>query len=199
MSLKLAHKWAIASHLGPGGSGGTVDFSVVIVELFDERTGIRAWGEASPSTRYNEDVQFIEQPMPATTPRSDWVWLKERSPIPLIADESYVTAADASFCGECFHGVNVKLVKAGGITPAFEALQAARKHGLKTLLGCMIETSILLSAAAHLAELTDFLDLDGNLLITNDPFMGVACDNGLLAFSENLPTSGLRVMPRRPA
>jgi L-alanine-DL-glutamate epimerase-like enolase superfamily enzyme len=144
-------------------------------------------------------VEFIEQPMPASAPRADWIWLKERSPIPIMADESYHTAEDVSFCQECFHAVNVKLMKAGGITPAFEALQAARKNGLKSMLGCMIETSVLISAAAHLAELTDFLDLDGNLLITNDPFLGVACDRGFLSFPDSLPASGLRVVPRPPA
>ncbi len=64
----------------------------------------------------------------------------------------------------------MKLLKTGGVTPACEALKAARKAGLKTMIGCMIETSILISAAAHLAELTDHLDIDGNLLITNDPY-----------------------------
>ena len=65
--------------------------------------------------------------------------------------------------------MNVKLVKTGGITGAYEALQAARKAGLKTMIGCMIESSVLISAAAHLAELTNHLDIDGNLLIKNDP------------------------------
>jgi len=75
--------------------------------------------------------------------------------------------------GGMFHGVNVKLVKTGGISGGFEALQAARKAGLKTMIGCMIETSILINAAAHLAELCDYLDVDGNILCTNDPYIGV--------------------------
>ena len=342
--LKLAHKWTIASRLGPGGSGGTVEFPVVLVRLFDPRTGITAFGEAAPSSRYGESVdscaeafahfdpagldfsqldasrellktlgpgreaargaldmalldghgqwaskpvhslfgldfknrahltsfsigidspevvaqkvreareypvlklkvgspndasnlralrevspsvrvrldaneawktpeealhqleqlatdpgiEFIEQPMPASTSRADWVWLKQRSPIPIMADESFVSAADAGVCGECFHAVNVKLVKTGGVTGAFEALSAARREGLKTMLGCMIETSVLISAAAHLAALTDWLDLDGNLLITNDPFEGVACDRGWLYWPESAPAGGLRVRP----
>lgn len=79
---------------------------------------------------------------------------------------------------------------------ALETLQAARKAGLKTMIGCMIETSVLISAAAHLAELTDFPDLDGNLLITNDPFSGVTADKGILSFARAEEKNGLRVMAR---
>src|SRR5689334_21449843 len=98
--------------------------------------------------------------MPASTSAKDWIWLKQRSPLPVFADESYHLAKDITHVSECFHGVNVKLVKTGGITAGFEALQAARKAGLKTMIGCMIETSILISAAAQLAELCDFMDVD---------------------------------------
>ena len=91
--------------------------------------------------------------------------LKARSPLPLFADESFHFAADAERCAEGFHGVNVKLIKTGGISAGCDALQAARKAGLKTMLGCMIESSLLITAAAHLAELTDYLDLDGNVEI----------------------------------
>jgi L-alanine-DL-glutamate epimerase-like enolase superfamily enzyme len=90
----------------------------------------------------------------------------------------------------------VKLVKTGGISAGFEALQAARKAGLKTMIGCMIETSILISAAAHLAELCDFLDIDGNILITNDPYLGVTSPKGLLSFANAPEPNGLRVVPR---
>ncbi len=128
------------------------------------------------------NVQFVEQPMPPQLPEADWAWLKERSPLPLIGDESYQSAADAESCAQRFHGVNVKLVKTGGITPGRTALEAARQHGLKTMLGCMIESSVLISAGAHLAELTDYLDLDGNILITNDPFVGVQTRQGIMNF-----------------
>jgi L-Ala-D/L-Glu epimerase len=141
-------------------------------------------------------IQYIEQPMPATTPAKDWVWLKQRAPLPIFADESYHLAGDAALAAECFHGVNVKLVKTGGISAGFEALRAARKAGLKTMIGCMIETSILISAAAHLAELCDYLDVDGNLLITNDPYRGVTAEQGLLAFATASEKTGLRVAPR---
>lgn len=145
----------------------------------------------------DKHIEYIEQPMPANTPVSDWAWLKARSPLPIYADESYHHAGDAPRCAGCFHGVNVKLVKTGGISGGFEALSAARKLGLKTMIGCMIETSILISAAAHLAELCDHLDLDGNVLITNDPFLGVASDHGLLSFANAPEKTGLRVSPRK--
>lgn len=140
-------------------------------------------------------IELIEQPMPATTAKEDLVWLKEHSALPLFADESYHLAADAAHCAECFHGVNVKLIKTGGVSAGFEALKAARQAGLKTMIGCMIETSVLISAATHLAELCDYLDLDGNLLITNDPFRGVTAENGVLSFANASQRFGLRVSP----
>jgi L-alanine-DL-glutamate epimerase-like enolase superfamily enzyme len=138
-------------------------------------------------------IQFIEQPMPADTNPADLKWLKERSPLPLFADESYHLAKDVPHCLECFHGVNVKLCKTGGVSNGYEALKAARNVGLKTMIGCMIETSILISAAAHLAELTDYLDIDGNLLTTNDPYLGVTAEKGLLSFTSATEKTGLRV------
>ena len=141
-------------------------------------------------------IEFIEQPMPASMPSEDFAWLKERSPLPIMADESYLNAGDLARCAGCFHAVNVKLCKTGGVTRGFEALAAARKAGLKTMLGCMIESSILTAAAAHLAELTDWLDLDGNLLITNDPYAGITSENGLLSFAHATESFGLRVRAR---
>jgi L-alanine-DL-glutamate epimerase-like enolase superfamily enzyme len=141
-------------------------------------------------------IQFVEQPLPRSLNQEDFIWLKERSPLLLFADESCRTERDIPFCAECFHGVNVKLAKTGGMTTAYETLQAARQAGLKTMIGCMIETSVLISAAAHLAELADFLDLDGNLLITDDPYAGVTAENGVLSFAKAKEKFGLRVTPR---
>jgi len=138
-------------------------------------------------------IQFIEQPMPQTTHPRDLAWLKERSPLPLLADESYHSAQDTAHCAEFFHGVNVKLVKTGGVSAGYEALKAARAAGLKTMIGCMLETSILISTAAHLAELCDFLDVDGNLLTTNDPYAGVTAERGMLSFQSAQERVGLRV------
>jgi L-alanine-DL-glutamate epimerase-like enolase superfamily enzyme len=141
-------------------------------------------------------IQFVEQPMPAATNPKDLIWLKERSPLPLFGDESYHTAKDVAHCAECYHGVNVKLSKTSGISGGYEALQAARKAGLKTMIGCMIETSILISAAAHLAELCDHLDVDGNILTTNDPYLGVTAEKGILSFASAPEKIGLRVRAR---
>jgi len=75
-------------------------------------------------------------------------------------------------------------------------LQAARKRGLKTMIGCMIESSVLITAAAHLAELTDHLDIDGNILISNDPYLGATAEKGIISFANAPETSGLRVKAR---
>jgi L-alanine-DL-glutamate epimerase-like enolase superfamily enzyme len=141
-------------------------------------------------------IQFVEQPMPRTASVEDLTWLKARSPLPLYADESCHSIKDIARCAECFHGVNVKLVKTGGVSMAYETLQAARKAGLKTMIGCMIETSVLVTAAAHLAELADHLDIDGNILITNDPFAGVTAEKGILSFAQTKEKTGLRVSRR---
>lgn len=342
--LNLAHRWTIASGLGPGGSGGTTTYQVAIVELTDT-DGLTGLGEAAPSTRYQENIdttlaflarveasqlsfkdvpasmayldtiapgnfapkcalnialldgaarlagrtiydhlglgftegkhitsfsigidrpevirqkvagaerypvlklkvgspddrlnlgalreaaptktvrvdgneawktkeealrniewlaqdphiEFIEQPMPAASDPRDIRWLKDRTPLPIMGDESYKSAADLDLCAECYHAVNVKLVKTGGISGAYEALQAARKAGLKTMIGCMIESSILITAAAHLAELTDYLDIDGALLITNDPYLGATAEKGLISFASTPEKLGLRVCGR---
>lgn len=144
-------------------------------------------------------IEFVEQPMPATTETKDLRWLKERAPLPVMADESYLSARDTTHCAECFHAVNVKLVKTGGISGAFEALQTARRAGLKTMIGCMIESSILISAAAHLAGLADYLDIDGNLLITNDPYAGATAERGLISFAPAEEKLGLRARARTGA
>jgi len=93
--------------------------------------------------------------------------------------------------------VNVKLVKTGGISGAYDVLTAARKAGLKTMIGCMIESSVLISAAAHLAELADHLDIDGNLLISNDPYAGATGRDGVVSFAEAPEPYGLRVRARK--
>jgi L-alanine-DL-glutamate epimerase-like enolase superfamily enzyme len=141
-------------------------------------------------------VEFVEQPMPAASSPENLAWLKTRSPLPLFADEACHTARDIPQCAEGYHGVNVKLGKAGGISGAYDVLQAARGAGMKTMIGCMIETSVLITAAAHLAGLADHLDLDGNLLITNDPYRGVTAERGILSFAGAPAPTGLRVASR---
>ncbi len=144
-------------------------------------------------------VEFVEQPMPPDRPTADWAWLKARSPLPLFGDELYQGPEDAARCAECVHGINVKLVKTGGITRGKLALEAARAQGLRTMIGCMIESSVLISAGAHLAALADHLDLDGSVLVTNDPYAGVRNEGGTLRFAGVEPLVGLRVKPRDSA
>ncbi len=122
-------------------------------------------------------VELIEQPMPAAR-FDDYGWLKERSPIPVFADESLMTSADLARIAPAFHGVNIKLMKCGGPQEALRLVAAARALGLKLMLGCMVESSLGIAAAAAVSPLFDYADLDGSLLISNDPFRGPTFDNG---------------------
>ncbi len=137
-------------------------------------------------------IEFIEQPMPAACLR-DMAWLRERVNIPFIADESLRTVEDFPQLREAFDGINIKLMKCGGLRPARALIDAARGASMKVMLGCMIETSVGISAAAQLLGAADYVDLDGNLLITNDPYDGAAAIDGLL----HPPTGpGIGVRPR---
>ncbi len=117
-------------------------------------------------------IEIVEQPMPAAR-AAEMEWLKSRSPLPLFADESLMKAADIPGIARGFHGINVKLMKCGGIQEAVRMVALARAMGLETMLGCMIETSLGITAGAAISPLFDYADLDGNLLIANDPFRGV--------------------------
>ncbi len=123
------------------------------------------------------NVEFIEQPMPYDS-YDDMTKIKSRLALPVIADESARTEKDVKRCVEAFDGINVKLVKAGGLTPARRMLEAARELGLKTMIGCMTESSIGISAAAQLLPLCDYADLDGALLLKKDIANGVKIENG---------------------
>ena len=136
-------------------------------------------------------VEFVEQPLPAD--RLDEIReLRKRSPLPFIADESIHDAADIPKLAGAFDGINLKLAKCGGIAPALEAIAVARAHGLKILLGCMIESSLGIAAALAVAPLVDWLDLDGHLLIESDPFEGLGFRDGRLIPSDR---PGLGVEP----
>src|ERR1022692_197334 len=124
-------------------------------------------------------VEFIEQPMPADM-LEETRWVRSRVHIPIIADEACQHAADIPRLKECFAGVNVKLDKSGGMLEAYRMIEIAKALGMKTMLGCMISSSVSVTAAAHLSPLVDFCDLDGNLLISNDPFHGVRVEKGKL-------------------
>lgn len=124
-------------------------------------------------------VELIEQP----TDPDDIAGLKfvrENSSLPIIADESVKRATDIPKLSGTVDGINIKLVKCGGLLEALRMIHMARANGLLVMIGCMIESSLGISAAAHLSPLVDYADLDGNLLIINDPFLGVTLDKGRL-------------------
>jgi L-alanine-DL-glutamate epimerase-like enolase superfamily enzyme len=139
----------------------------------DANTG---WTRATASALLPElvdlGVELIEQPFPARAYR-DLGWLQERSDLPIVADESAVTEEDLDALDGVVAGVNVKLAKVGGIGPARSMLEAARARGFRTFLGCMEETSVGIAASAVVASLADWVDLDGNLLLADDPFSGL--------------------------
>jgi L-alanine-DL-glutamate epimerase-like enolase superfamily enzyme len=117
-------------------------------------------------------VELIEQPFPARAHR-DLAWLQERSPLPIVADESAVFPADLAGLVGVVAGVNVKLAKCGGIAPARRMLEEARGLGFRTFLGCMEETSIGIAASVAVASLAEWVDLDGCLLLADDPYEGL--------------------------
>ncbi len=128
-------------------------------------------------------VEFIEQPLPAENWRGAKV-VYENSILPIIADESCIIESDVEKCYNHFHGVNIKLMKCGGLTPAKRMITNAASLGLKTMVGCMTESSVGISAIAHLTPMLDYVDMDGALLLKNDIARGVKLENGNIIFSE---------------
>jgi L-alanine-DL-glutamate epimerase-like enolase superfamily enzyme len=126
-----------------------------------------------------QGVEFMEQPMPAEM-IEETRWVRSRVHLPIIADESCRQAADIPKLKDAFDGVNVKLDKSGGMLEAHRMIQVAKALGMKTMLGCMVSSSVSVTAAAHLSPLVDYADLDGNLLIANDPYQGVKVRKGKL-------------------
>jgi L-alanine-DL-glutamate epimerase-like enolase superfamily enzyme len=127
-------------------------------------------------------VEFLEQPMKA----DNWEGHKEvykYSILPIIADESCIIEEDVAKCHNHFHGVNVKLVKCGGLTPGRRMIQQAKALGLKTMVGCMTESSVGISAIAHLLPQLDYVDMDGALLLAEDIATGVTIKKGLISYS----------------
>lgn len=121
-------------------------------------------------------VELIEQPFPAH--RLDQLaWLQKRTELPIVADESAETTDDLLALVGVVAAVNVKLMKCGGVGPAMRMLTLARELGFRSMLGCMVETSVGIAAGATIAPLADWVDLDGNLLLANDPFSGIELDD----------------------
>ena len=128
-------------------------------------------------------VIFLEQPMPKEM-KKDIAWLTERSPLPIIGDEAIQNVDDLIENKDVYSGINIKLMKCGGLNQAMKMINVARAIGLKVMVGCMTETSCAVSAAAQLSPLADWCDLDGNLLISNDPFEGLWITNGKITLPE---------------
>ncbi|HEY8658059.1 MAG TPA: dipeptide epimerase [Hanamia sp.] len=127
-------------------------------------------------------VEFIEQPLA----KEDWAGMKylyEHSPLPLIADESCVSEHDVEKCKGYFHGINIKLTKCSGITPALRMITKAREFDMKVMAGCMNESSIGTGAIAQLLPLLDYVDMDGPLLLADDVAEGVQYDYGKIIYS----------------
>ncbi len=124
-------------------------------------------------------VDIVEQPMPVEM-MEETAWVKARAPIPIIADESVKTSGDIPKLAEAFDGINIKVDKAGGLQESLRMIWMARSLGMKIMLGCMVSSSLSITAAAHLSPLTDYPDLDGHLLLASDPFKGVQVKDGWL-------------------
>ncbi|MAF11955.1 dipeptide epimerase [Candidatus Poribacteria bacterium] len=128
-------------------------------------------------------VELVEQPVKAAD-LDGLRFVRERSPLPIIADESVRTAADIARLAGCVDGINIKLAKCGGPTEALTMMRLARVHGLQIMVGCMIESSVGIATMAQLAPLADYVDLDGNLLVDNDPYRGPTIADGALALCD---------------
>jgi len=122
-------------------------------------------------------VEYVEQPLPAGDPGG--AELRRRAAVPIYVDEDCHTSADVSACAEIAHGINIKLAKSGGIREAIRMAHAARALGLGVMLGCMVESGLGIAAGCVVAPLCDHVDLDGNLLLSSDPFPGVELVDGI--------------------
>ena len=128
-------------------------------------------------------VEFIEQPLPA----DQWDAMRNvfaESALPVIADESCIVESDVERCAEFFHGINIKLMKCGGLTPARRMIQQARRLNLQVMVGCMTESTVGISAIAQLLPLLDYVDMDGALLLGADIATGVTLDQGRCVYPD---------------
>jgi L-alanine-DL-glutamate epimerase-like enolase superfamily enzyme len=140
-----------------------------------------------------DSVRMIEQPVPASAgPEALRAVTEAAEPVPVVADESAVVARDVPRLAGCVTGVNVKLAKCGGLRRGLEVIHTARAHGMLVMLGCMVETSLGVAAAAQVSGLVDFVDLDGAMLLADDPFVGLGYEKGRIQLPES---PGLGVEP----
>jgi L-alanine-DL-glutamate epimerase-like enolase superfamily enzyme len=178
------------------GFDGDVDALARIREVFPGRIRVDAnegWREDEAVKRLNEleafDIELCEQPIPHGN-LEGLQRVSSSTSIPVFADEDAKTATDVAALARAVDGVNLKLRKAGGIRETVRAIAVARAHGMKVMLGCDLESGIAATAGAHVAPLVDYVDLDGPLLLANDPFPGVAYEKGRLLVPD---TPGLGV------
>lgn len=134
---------------------------------------------------------FVEQPMPKEK-IDETAWLRERSPLPIIADEFLQRLPDVRRASQAYDGINIKLMKSTGMHEAYKMAVLAKALGMKVMLGCMTETSCAVTAAAQLSPMVDWADLDGNLLIANDKFDGIKIINGKVTIPDR---PGIGVVP----
>jgi L-alanine-DL-glutamate epimerase-like enolase superfamily enzyme len=140
-------------------------------------------------------IEFVEQPLP-NHDLDGLRFVRERSPLPIIADESCVVATDIPKLVGVVDGINIKLAKCGGLREALRMIATARAHGMIVMCGCMIESSLGISAAAHFAPLLDHADFDGAALLADDPYEGASIDGGRIQIPD---APGLGVTARAPA
>jgi len=146
-----------------------------------------AFNDADEVLKFFETIQpyniaYIEQPLPDGM-IDDYTYLKTRSPYEIIADESICADADFEQLKNQFHGINMKLMKAGGYLKGIELLDQARLKGMKTMIGCMIETTLGIASALHVSQNVDYIDLDGFMVIKNEPYNLVHEENGYLSLN----------------
>jgi L-alanine-DL-glutamate epimerase-like enolase superfamily enzyme len=132
-------------------------------------------------------VEFIEQPMPAAD-KEGMKQVFEQSVLPLIADESCIVEQDVAQCQGYFHGINIKLTKCGGITPALRMIAEAKHAGMKVMTGSMNESTVGTSAVAHLLPLLDYVDMDGPLLLAEDSATGIKMEQGRIIYADRTGT-----------
>ncbi len=123
------------------------------------------------------DIQFVEQPIPPGDNEA-LRWIRERAALPIMTDESSVNLKDLPALVGCVDAINVKLMKCGGLREAIRMIHFAHANGMKVMLGCMLETSLAITAAAHISPMVEYVDLDGNFLIADDPYEGIALKGG---------------------
>lgn len=153
-----------------------------------------AWSAKEAVARIEQleefNLEFVEQPVDGRD-LEGLGQVRRAVKLPIIADESCIVPADVPRVAPYVDGINIKLMKCGGIYPALQMIHLARAHHLRVMMGCMIESSIAITAAAHLSPLLDYADLDGNLLIDDDPYVGVSVHEGRLCLPTN-PGLGLQ-------